>query len=70
MRLRRRPRLVRLHLADPAPSIEGVFVGYAAGHYRLKNAKVVRGEGQAEALDDEAWIPRDRVIFAQTIGET
>lgn len=62
-----RKRLVRLHLEDPAPTIEGVFTGYVAGHYRLKNAKVVRGEGNVEALEDEAWVPRRRVVLAQTI---
>ena len=65
---RQRPVQLRLHLLDPAPSIEGIFVGYEAGHYVLKNSKVLRGANDAEALEGEAWVPRDRVIFAQPLG--
>jgi len=65
--VRRRAKLVRLHLKDGAPSIDGVFVGYKAGHYRLLKAVIVRSESDSHALEDEAWVPRANVLFAQSI---
>lgn len=64
----RRRRLVRLHLEKNAPSVEGVFAGFTAGHYRLLNATLLEQPGQTVPLTGEFWVPRERVLYAQTIG--
>lgn len=64
----RRKRILRLHLTDADASIEGVFLGFAAGHYRLANARHIVAAEQSVPLDGEAWVPRGRVLYAQVIG--
>lgn len=64
----RRRRLVRLHLVGQEPSIEGVFLGFTAGHYRLANASMIETAERTHVLDGEAWVPRDRVLYAQVVG--
>ena len=58
---------MRLHMVDDGPPLEGVFDGFVCGHYRLLNARIVRAPDRTEALEDEAWVPRSRVVFAQTL---
>lgn len=65
--MRRRAKMVRLHLNDGAPSVDGIFVGFKAGHYRIKKAVLVRSEGEQHALEDEAWVPRRNVLLVQTL---
>lgn len=67
MRFGRR-RLVRLHLEDPAPSIEGVLVGVVAGHYRLLKPELLEATDRTSQLDGELWVLKSRVVFVQVIG--
>lgn len=64
----RRRRLLRLHLIKQEPSIEGVFLGFQAGHYRLANASMLETTERTHALEGETWVPRDRVLYGQVIG--
>lgn len=65
-----RRRLVRLHLVDPFPSIEGILVGSFDSHYRLLKPVVLEGERQSRELQpgSEAFVPRERVIFVQRLS--
>lgn len=63
-----RPRLMRLHLVGQEASIEGVFLGYRAGHYRLANASMLETTERSHPLAGETWVPRDRVLYGQVIG--
>lgn len=60
--------MLRLHLLNGEASVEGIFLGFVAGHYRLANATHVLAEDQSVPLEGEAWVPRDRVLYAQVIG--
>lgn len=67
----RRKRLVRIHFkpAVSPDSVEGVLVSTAAGHYQLANARHIDAEtGASRAIDGEAWIPRENVLYPQVIG--
>lgn len=59
---------VRLHLLDGAPSLEGIYVGSKAGHYRLLNVGIIEAEGETVKMDGEAWVPRDRVLLMQVLS--
>lgn len=64
--MRRRKRMVRLHLKDSAPSVEGMFVGFWANHYVVNVPKVVVGEAATETLDGaDLVVPRENVVFMQ-----
>lgn len=63
-----RRRLVRLHLVDPLPSIEGILVSAFDGHYRLKKVELLEAPERTQKLEGEAWVPRERVIFVQRLG--
>lgn len=65
--LRRRKRLLRLHLEGRDESIEGIFLGYEAGHYRLANAKLLETAERSIGLG-ELWVPRERVLHCQVVG--
>ena len=58
--------MLRLHLTENAPSIEGIHVGFWAGHYVLKGAKVWEATDRSSSVGD-VRVPRERVIFAQEI---
>jgi hypothetical protein len=62
-------RRVRLHFAGDAPSIEGILVGFVAGHYRLQNPSVIVAAEHAVPEDGEAWVPRERVLHLQVLGQ-
>lgn len=64
----RRKRLVRLHLQDGAPSIEGFLLGQAAGHYQLAAPKLLEAQERTLELAGEAWVPRERVLYVQVLG--
>lgn len=64
----RRRRLLRLHLKDRDFSLEGVLVGFEAGHYRLAAGKHLEDVDRTRALDGETWVPRENVVYAQVIG--
>jgi len=63
-----RRRLVRLHLVDPFPSIEGILISAFDGHYRLKKVELIEGTERTQNLEGEAWVPKARVIFVQRLG--
>ena len=53
-----RRRLVRLHLVEPFPSIEGILISAFDGHYRLKKVDLLEAEvddlnRSVQALQDE-----------------
>jgi hypothetical protein len=68
MRRFHRRRLIRLHLEGDKPSIEGVFVGYEAGHYLVANARMILDAGDHVPLEGEAWVPRERVLYVQRLS--
>ena len=61
-------RLARLHLLDPAPSIEGILVGCWGGHYIVIQPKIVEQPDQVVALEGYVEIPRERVLFVQVLS--
>ena len=69
----RRKRYVRLHIEGMDQSVEGIFVGFWAGHYVLRETKVVSavgGQRQAAStsLDGpSARFPKARVLFMQEL---
>ena len=62
-----RRRLVRLHLVDPFPSVQGILSSSFDGHYRLLKPELLRGESQTEQLSGDLYVPRERVIFLQRL---
>lgn len=62
-----RKRLVRLHMHDNSPSIDGFLVGMVADHYQLKRPVLVESESSSHDLRGEAWIDRRRVLFVQVL---
>lgn len=66
MKLWRR-RLVRLHLVDPHPTVEGILDGTIDGHYRLLNASLLEATDRTHALEGEVWVPRERVVLVQRL---
>lgn len=62
-----RKRLVRLHLEGAAPSLEGLLVGTVNGHYHMKTPKMLEAVGHTAALEGELLVPRERVLFIQTM---
>lgn len=64
----RRRRLVRLHLEEPHPTMEGIWAGMAAGHYRLLRPQLLESEARTHSLDGEAWVPAGRVVFVQRLN--
>jgi hypothetical protein len=68
VRVRRR-RLVRAHLVGMTESVEGILTGRTRDFYILAAAKVVNETGDTHTLtgSGESLIPRDRVLFLQTL---
>jgi hypothetical protein len=62
-----RRRRVRLHQLDPAPTIEGLLVGSLDSHYRLLKPVLWETSDRSHSLQGEVWVPRERVIFVETI---
>jgi hypothetical protein len=63
-----RKRRVRLHLKDENRSLEGIWIGMGAGHYRLASATQLEAVDRTIELEGEAWVPRERVLYMQVIG--
>jgi len=63
-----RKRRVLLHLKDENRSLEGIWVGMAAGHYRLQAPKQLETADRTLAVEGEAWVPRERVLYVQVLG--
>ena len=63
-----RRRLVRLHVVDDGPSVEGVLSGIRAGHYVLRDARLLTSAESSTQLDGrETWVPRSRVVLVQLL---
>lgn len=62
-----RRRRVRVHQIDPGPTIEGILVSTLDSHYRLLRPVLWETPTRSHDLQGEAWIPRERVIFLETI---
>lgn len=65
-------RHVRLHLADNAPSLEGLLVDYRTArngnHYVLELASAIQGVDQSYQLEGpQVRVPRERVVFIQEL---
>lgn len=66
--LPRRKRHVRLHLEGTETSLEGIFVGFWAGHYVLRTPEALVEAGKTEMLDGvDVKVPRPRVLFMQEL---
>lgn len=58
--------MVRLHMKGDGPSVDGIFAGFWAGHYVIRQAKVVLAESRTETLDgDDLVVPVGNVEFMQ-----
>jgi len=69
--MRPQRRLVRLHLDNNNPSIEGILVGSPLGwadHYVVRTASVLTAPDANVELDGvDVRVPRERVVFVQTL---
>lgn len=69
--MRRRKRYVRLHLEGTDTSLDGIFVGFWAGHYVLRTPEALVEQGKTEVLDGrDVKVPRSRVLFMQELTAT
>lgn len=62
-----RRRRVRIHQADPGPTIEGILVGSLDSHYRLLRPTLLEAPGRSYDLKNEVWVPRERVLFIERV---
>jgi hypothetical protein len=62
-----RKRRVRVHQPDPGPTIEGFLVSSWGDHYRLLRPVLWEGPERSHDLQGEAWIPKARVLFMETV---
>ena len=65
-------RLVRLHLLNDLPSIEGLLGSYRTsrngGHYTIELAKVIEAPDATLTLEgNRVRVPRERVAFVQEL---
>ena len=64
---RMRLYVISEHGHDDA-TIEGIFLGFEADHYRIASAEHLQTNDAGIPLEGEAWVPRSRVLYAQAIG--
>lgn len=62
-----RRRRVRIHQAGDLPTIEGFLANSFNDHYRLLQPVLWEAPDRSHSLAGEAWVPRERVIFVETI---
>lgn len=60
-------RLVRLHLADNQPSVEGILAGRWGGHYVVLAPKILDAAQRTFSLDGHLEVPAERVLYVQVI---
>lgn len=60
-------RLVRLHLAGGAPTVEGVLAGRWHGHYVLLRPSVYETADASLSLTGHLEVPAERVLFVQVM---
>jgi len=63
-----RRRLVRLHLVDPFPSVEGILISALDGHYRLVKPALIEATDRTRELEGELFVPKERVVYVQRLG--
>lgn len=63
-----RKRQVRVHLKDEEFSLEGIWIGLDAGHYRLASAGHLETADRTRPVAGEVWVPREKVLYLQVIG--
>jgi hypothetical protein len=61
-------RRVRLHFKNENRSLEGVWVGMAAGHYRIAKPEQIEAVDRTLELEGEAWVPREDVMLLQVLS--
>ena len=62
-----RKKLVRIHLKDGGPSLEGFLSRW--GHvYVLRRPKILEGEDQTVTLEGDVEIPKANVQFWQVLS--
>lgn len=66
----KRKRLVRVHLVGDEPSVEGVYIGRADGHYRIEHASVIESAERSHPLEGWVLIPARKVAFVQVLTES
>lgn len=66
--IRRQKRMVRVHLTQGEPSVEGVWMGRIGKHYRLEAARVIEAEDRSYEITGSALIPVERVAFVQVLS--
>ena len=62
-----RRRRVRIHQADDGPTLEGFLANSFNDHYRLLQPVLWEAPDRSHSLTGEAWIPKSRVVFLETI---
>jgi hypothetical protein len=63
------PKQVRIHVHGQEQSIDGILISRPNHFYRLAQPKLVVAENISQALDGEAWVPSDRVLFLQVLTQ-
>ncbi len=62
-----KPKMVRLHLKNEAPSVEGILTSRPNGFYKLAKPELLSAERENMALDGEVWIPEKEVLLMQVL---
>lgn len=60
--------MVRLHLTDNAPSVEGILERRVDGHYLIRAPKLLEGIDRTVSIEGDLLVPRERVLYVQRIG--
>ena len=64
----RRKRQLRLHIEGMDGSLQGIFIGFWAGHYVLRLPEMLETPERSLTLEGrDVKIPRERVLFAQEL---
>lgn len=63
----------RLHLEKGHPSVEGLLMkqrgkSVIAGHYVLRDAKLLVSAEESVKVDGELHVPAGRVVYVEVIG--
>lgn len=63
----------RLHVEKGHPSVEGLLMKQRrswviAGHYVLRDAKLLAGPDESIKIDGELHVPAGRVVYVEVIG--
>lgn len=58
---------MRLHFKSQTRSIDGIWVGVAAGHYRIARPEQIEGPEHTLELEGEAWVRCEDVLMLQVL---